>query len=122
MLSNTEYYSNYTQNDIEFRMKKSGATMDELLNVSTNEIRDYNFIEKYFIDHEIAKMGRKLAWNGYVLPEIDEIVFFKTDMSVEMGNSRYTHGTQIYLNSGFVKIYSIMNIVPGFSGFFVKSR
>jgi len=118
MLSNTEYYSNYTQNDIEFRLKKSGATMEELLDVSTNEIRDYNIIEKYFIDHEIAKMAIKLAWNGYALPEIDEIVFVKSDMSVEMGNSGYTHGTQIYLNSGFVTIYSLLRIIPGFSVFF----
>ena len=118
MLSNTEYYSNFTRNDIEFRMKQSGATMEELLAVSTGEIRDYNFIEKCFIDHEIAKMARKLAWNGYVLPEIDEIVLIKSDMSVEMGNSGYTHGTQIYLNSGFVTTYSILRIIPGFSKFF----
>ena len=118
MLSNTDYYSNFTKNDIEFRLKRTGATMDELLAVSTDEVRDYNLIEKYFIDHEIAKMGRKLAWNGYVLPEIDEIVFVKTDMSVEMGNSGYTHGKQIYLNSGFVTIYSLLSIIPGFSNYF----
>lgn len=118
MLSNTDYYSNFTKNDIEFRLKRTGATMDELLAASTDEVRDYNLIEKYFIDHEIAKMGRKLAWNGYVLPEIGEIVFVKTDMSVEMGNSGYTHGKQIYLNSGFVTIYSLLSIIPGFSNYF----
>ena len=116
--SNTDYYSNFTQNDLEFRMKKVGATMDELLDASTGEIRDYSFFEKYFIDHEIAKMAIKLLWNGYELPEIDKIVFIKTDMSVEMGNSGYTHGTQIYLNSGFVTINSILGIFPGFSKFF----
>ena len=118
MFSNTDYYSSYTQNDIEFRMKRSGATMDELLQVSADEVRDYYFFEKYSIDHEIAKMAIKLAWNNYELPETEEIVFVKTDMSVEMGNSGYTHGTQIYLNSGFVTIYSVMNIIPGFSEYF----
>ena len=118
MLSNTDYYSNFTKNDIEFRMKKSGATMDELLDASTAEIRDYSFFEKYFIDHEIAKMAIKLAWNGYELPEIDEITFVKSDMSVEMGNSGYTHGVEIYLNSGFVTINSILSIIPSFSEFF----
>ena len=29
MLSNTEYYDNMTQNDLDFRMRKSGATMEE---------------------------------------------------------------------------------------------
>ena len=118
MLSNTEYYSGFTQNDIEFRMKKSGATMDELLDKSAGEVRDYSFFEKYFIDHEIAKMAITTAWHGYEIPEIDEIIFIKTDMSVEMGNSGYTHGTQIYLNSGFVTINSILGIFPGFSEFF----
>jgi hypothetical protein len=61
MLSNTEYYSGFTQNDIEYRMKKSGATMDELLDKSAGEVRDYSFFEKYFIDHEIAKMAIKTA-------------------------------------------------------------
>lgn len=118
LLSNTDYYSDFTRNDIEFRLKKTGATMEELLQVSAKEIRDYNLIEKYFIDHEIAKMALKLAWNGYVLPDINEIIFVKSDMSVEMGNSGYTHGTQIYLNSGFVTINSILSIFPGFSEFF----
>ncbi|MBO4919474.1 MAG: hypothetical protein J5365_04895 [Erysipelotrichaceae bacterium] len=118
LLSNTEYYSGFTQNDIEFRLKKTGATMDELLQTSAEEIRDYNLIEKYFIDHEIAKMAIRLAWNGYELPETEKIVFIKSDMSVEMGNSGYTHGTQIYLSSGFVTIYSFMSIIPGFSKFF----
>ncbi len=118
LLSNADYYAGFTKNDVEFRLKKSGATMDELLAVSAGEIRDFRFFEKFFIDHEVAKMARKLAWKGYKLPEIDEIVFVKTDMSVEMGNSGYTHGTQIYLNAGFVTIYSVMGIIPGFSDFF----
>lgn len=118
LLSNTGYYSGFTQNEIEFRMKKSDATMEELLRVSADEIRDYSLIEKHFINHEIAKMVLKLAWKGYKLPEIDQIVFVKSDMSLEMGNSGYTHGTQIYLNSGFITAYSFMSVIPGFSKFF----
>ena len=118
LLSNTDYYSNFTHNDTEFRLKKTGATLDELLQASADEIRDYNLIEKYFIDHEAAKMALKLMWNGYVLPETEKIVFVKSDMSVEMGNSGYTHGTQIYLNSGFVTTFSLLSIIPGFSEYF----
>ena len=118
ILSNTDYYSNFTRNDIEFRLEKSGATMDELLDVSSNEIRSFTLTEKYFIDRKLAKMARTLARNNYVLPEVDEIVFIKSDMSVEMGNSGYTHGTQIYLNSTIVTTYSILGIIPGFSEYF----
>ncbi|MCR5686250.1 MAG: hypothetical protein K6G81_12700 [Lachnospiraceae bacterium] len=38
MLSNTEYYDNMTQNDFDFRMRKSGATKDE--NLEANRERD----------------------------------------------------------------------------------
>ena len=118
LLSNTDYYSKFTQNDVEFRLKKTGATLDELLQASAEEIRDYSLIEKYFIDHEIAKMALKLMWKSYKLPETDKIVFIKSDMSVEMGNSGYTHSTQIYLSSGFVTAYALLRIIPGFSKFF----
>jgi len=40
-----------------------------------------------------------LEKNGYDLPQIEEIVFVKTDMTVEMGASGYTHGMEGYLNS-----------------------
>ena len=114
LLANEEYYSHFTQNDIDYRMGKSGATMDELLKASADEIRSFNLIEKIFIDHDISKMVRTLEKNGYVLPETDEIVFIKSDMSVEMGNSGYTHGTQIYLNS----LNIFLGIIPGGSGEF----
>ena len=39
-------------------------------------------------------------------------------MSVEMGNSGYTHGKQIYLCSAVVTSYSIMSVIPGFSKYF----
>ena len=46
LLSSTGYYDHFTQIDIDIRMKKSGATMDELLKASTDEIRDFNIFEK----------------------------------------------------------------------------
>lgn len=100
MLSNTEYYANITQTDIDNRMGRSGATLDELLAATTAEIKDFNFIERYIIDRHLANMVRKLNRNDYKLPQLDEIVYIKTDMAYEGGTfSGYTHGTQIYLNS-----------------------
>ena len=49
LLSNTGYYDHFTQIDIDIRMKKSGATMDELLKASTDEIRNFNIFEKYLM-------------------------------------------------------------------------
>lgn len=116
LLANTNYYENFTQNDIDFRLQKSDGTLDELLDVSTSEISDFNFIEKYIIDRRIAKMARTLEKNGYELPQIEEIVFVKTDMTVEMGASGYTHGTEVYLNSTNIMV----SLIPGASEYFDK--
>ena len=70
LLSNTGYYDHFTQIDIDIRMKKSGATMDELLKASTDEIRNFNIFEKYLMDRHIAKMARSLKKNHYELPKL----------------------------------------------------
>ena len=115
MLANTMYYDNMTQNDIEYRLRKSGATKDELLEASRRSVRDFSLIEKYYLNCRIAKMQRKLQKNGYELPPLEEIVYIKADMSLESGATGYTHGTEIYLNSGSVKVYTLGGFIPGFS-------
>lgn len=118
MLSNTEYYANITQTDINRRMGRNGATLDELLDASTAEIKDFNFFEKYIIDRRIANMVRTINRNGYELPQLDEIVYIKTDMAYEGGAfSGYTHGTQIYLNS----INILVSIIPEAGDIFEKT-
>ena len=114
LLSSTEYYDHFTQIDIDIRMKKSGATMDELLKASTDEIRNFNIFEKYLMDRRIAKMARSLKKNHYELPKLEEIVYIKTDMAVEMGASGYTHGNEIYLNSANI----MFSMIPGASEYF----
>lgn len=103
LLSENDYYGSFTQNDIEYRMTRSGATLDELLEVSAHEVKDFTIIDKYLIDRQLAKMARKIKKNGYDLPSVGEVVYIKTDMIVENGICRgatgYTHGTNIYLNS-----------------------
>ena len=114
LLSNTGYYDHFTQIDIDIRMKKSGATMDELLKASTDEIRNFNIFEKYLMDRRIAKMARSLKKNNYELPKLEEIIYIKTDMAVEMGASGYTHGNEIYLNS----VNIMFSIIPGAGEYF----
>lgn len=113
MLANTEYYNNYTQYDIDFRLKKDGATLDELLEETRKSVKKYSIFEKLYIDRCFAKMQRTLKKNGYVLPEIDEIVLIKADMTIEGGHSGYTHGTEIYLDSAIVAIYTYLHAVSG---------
>ena len=117
LLSNTDYYSQITQTDLNFRLGHDNATLDELLEKSTAEIRNYNIIEKYLVDRRIAKMARKVAKESYELPLPEEITFIKSDMSVEiMTASGYTHGTDIYLNSTNIAV----SVIPGASQYFDK--
>lgn len=46
LLANTDYYAGYTQNDPDFRMKKSGATLDELLEVSAHVRQGVQLLRK----------------------------------------------------------------------------
>ncbi len=115
MLSNTEYYDGFTQNDIDFRVGKSDATMEELLEMSAQSVQEYSFFEKWYLNSRLARMALRLKWEGYNLPEMEEIVFIKADMGMEFGANGYTHGTEIYLNGTFVALYSVMNVIPGAS-------
>ena len=119
MLSNTEYYDNMTQNDIDYRMRKSGATKEEYLEASRESVSDFNFIDKWYLNSRLARMALHIKLKGYDLPELEEIVFIKADLEMESGASGYTHGTQIYLNGDLVTIYALMNIIPGFSEYIV---
>lgn len=113
LLSNTEYYEKYSQNDIDFRMKKSGATIDEFMNASADLIKKFSLFEKLSIDHRISKMYRTLKKNDLILPKIDEIVFVKMKMELEGDCSGYTQGTKIYLDSTLVTVYSLLDLVFG---------
>ncbi len=115
LLSNSDYYSGYSQNDIDFRLRKHDGTIDELLEASAQSVGEFSFIEKFFIDSRLAKMYRTLKRNGYELPPVEEIVFISTDMALESGASGYTHGTQIYLNTVNIKVYAYLGFIPGFS-------
>ncbi len=112
MSSNTEYYDQCSENDIEFRLRKSGGTTDELIEASTVEVRDFTRFEKRYISDRINDMEKFLDKNGYVLPQIDEIVFIKTDMTVEGSASGYTHGTQIYLGSATLGVNALLFFMP----------
>ncbi len=120
MLSNTEYYDNMTQNDFDFRMRKSGATKEEFLEASRESVSDFNFIDKWYLNSRLARMALHFKLKGYDIPEVEKIVFIKADMELESGASGYTHGTQIYLSDDLVTIYALMNIIPGFSEYMDK--
>lgn len=98
LLANREYYDGFSQNELEYKMKKKGASMDEYLDYVREQILDFTDEEKALIDGNFDSMENTLKENGYILPELDEIVLVKTTAFEEGEAGGYTHGTQIYLS------------------------
>ncbi len=102
LLSNTEYYDGFTQNDLDYKAQKKGAAMEEYLDFAKDQVLDFTDEEKAALDEMMAAIEKKLADNGYVLPELEPIVFVSTTQQEECGSGAYTHGTQIYLDPGWL--------------------
>lgn len=103
LLSNKEYYAGFSQNDLDFRMQKTGATMDEYLAFVAEQALDFTDAEKELIDQHLDEMSAHLTQNGYTLPPLDEIVFVKSTMADEDGAGGYTHGTTVYLSAALLE-------------------
>lgn len=97
LLSNKAYYAGFSQNDLDFKMQKKGATMDEYQAFAGEQVLEFTDADKKMIDQHLDEMAANLAENGYALPPLDEIVFVKTTMKEEASAEGYTHGTTIYL-------------------------
>ena len=103
LLGNRDYYDNLTQNDLNFRMQKLNATLEELEAFTAQQTLDFTDAEKESIDQAMDRIQRVCAERGYTLPPMDDIVFAKTTMREECDAWAYTHGTQIYLGKSMLK-------------------
>lgn len=99
LLSNDTYYAGFSQNDLDFRMQKSGATMEEYKRFAAEQARDFTDKEKDLVDKYLADMATMLAERGYTLPPLGEVTFVKTTMAEECNAGGYTHGTTIFLSA-----------------------
>lgn len=103
MLSNTEYYDGFSKNELEFKMQKKDATMEEYQAFAAEQVEDFTEAEKLMLDNHFMAMENTLRRKGYTLPGLDEVVLIKTTMREELGASGYTHGTQIYIHDWILK-------------------
>lgn len=111
LAENTEYYLKMNQVDIEWRIKKKGATLEDLKAFSIECILEFNQNEKDYIRNSIEFIEESLHSYDFKLPfPKEDIIFIKTSMAEEGGASGYTHKTQIYLGENdFPKINFLMN-------------
>lgn len=62
ILGNTEYYNNFTRNDLEYRMQKKGTTLEEMLEFAADQVLDFTEEEKQTVDssiHPISSIPRR---------------------------------------------------------------
>lgn len=103
LFSNREYYAGFSQNDLDYRMQKTGATMEEYQAFAAKQTLDFTDDEKAMLDKRLAEMAKSVAERGYTLPPLDEIVFVKTTMAEERSAGGYTHGTTVFLAASILE-------------------
>ncbi len=103
LLSNRSYYDNLTQNDLNFRMQKLDATLEELEAFAAEQTLDWTADEKAAVDAAMQTIEMICEERGYTLPATDSIVFSKTTMREECDAGAYTHGTQIYISEWYLQ-------------------
>ena len=98
MLANNEYYDGFSQNDLDFRMQKTGASMDEYKAVAETQVLDFTDEQKSIIDKHMGYLEDVIEQKKYQIPEMEQIIFINTTMKEECDAMAYTHGTQIYID------------------------
>ena len=99
LLSHRDYYEGMSQDDLNFRLQRTGATLAELERFAAAQARDFTDAETAAVDAAMAFIDGVCEARGYRLPPLEEIVFCKTTMREECGAGGYTHGNQIYLGA-----------------------
>lgn len=105
-LSNTNYFNNFSQYDLDYKLNKKNATLEEFKAFGVKQMLEFTEKEKKLMANQIAKMEKTLEIQNLSLPFDEEIIFIKTTQKEENGSLAYTHGTQIYLGE---KIFSLMD-------------
>jgi len=96
-LSNEDYFNNFSQYDLDYKLNKKNATLEEFKKFGVSQIREFTQEEKDIISAQITKMEQTLEKQKLSLPFHEEIIYIKSTQKEENGSLAYTHGTQIYL-------------------------
>ena len=99
--SRKEYYSGLSQIDLDWRMRKVDATLEEFKKYAKEQVMDFTQEEKDFMKRSVDFVEERLQKIGCRLPfPAKDIVIVKTTMDEESGAGGYTNGTVIYLGRG----------------------
>lgn len=97
LAANDEYYNSMSQSNIDWRMRRTGASLNELKDFAQTCVRDFTDEEKAAITRAVASIEETLNAMGATLPFPDDITFVRTTMEEESNAGAYTHKTEIYI-------------------------
>jgi len=103
LMSNEQYYNSLNQNDLDWRLHKTGATLDELKAFASAQVIDFTDEQKAAIRKGISTIEERLAALKIRLPFPKDITYVCTTAKEEGGAMAYTHKTAIYLGTSFFK-------------------
>ncbi len=101
LLAQTDYLEALTQNDLDYRVGKSGATLDEFKEVIHEGMLSFTDEEKEEITKCMDKFSERLNEMGFVYDCPEEVTFIKTTMHEEGDAGGYTHGTEVYISQKY---------------------
>ncbi len=96
ILSNKEFLEGMSQADLDLRLGKKGATLEEYEKFLADQVREITPGEKLIIKDAVESLQTKFDEIGFTVPSLDSIEFVKTTMLEEDGATAYTHANQIY--------------------------
>lgn len=101
-MGDTIYYNRLSQADIDWRMRKENATIEELMEYGREQILDFTYEEQIAVSKAMAVIEDSLTAIACNLPIPEDIVFIKTTMKDEGSANAYTIKNQIFLSSKFM--------------------
>jgi len=96
LLQNKEFFDSLTQNDLEFKMQKTGVTLAQYRDFAAAQVLEFTDKDKAILKGTIDTLEQRLRDRKVILP-VKPITFIKTTMVEEGGADAYTHGYQIYV-------------------------
>lgn len=102
-MAHTVFYDSLNQNDMDYRVQKKGATLEELKEFAKEQILEFTEAEKEAIGQSLSTIESIMNEKGYKLPPMTEITFIKTTQLEEGGALAYTHAFEIYVGETFTR-------------------
>lgn len=117
LMSNEHYFNSLGQADIDWRMRKTGATLDELKTFTKAQVMDFTDEQKTVVKRGIDAIEARLAAMHVQLPFPKDITYVCTSMNEEGGSQAYTHKTAVYLGPHFFTYHANLDDPATFNHF-----